>query len=90
MNHRPQGLEASKAIVGFLQYKGAEGLVPITFAGYERDLKFWLEHMGTLMLSKKITTYTVLLNYMRTDYGLGALPAIIPKNFLPKLYITSI
>lgn len=52
MNHRPQGLEASKAIVGFLQYKGAEGLVPITFAGYERDLKFWLEHMGTLMLSK--------------------------------------
>jgi hypothetical protein len=24
MNRRPQGLEASKAIVGFLQYKGAE------------------------------------------------------------------
>ena len=39
MNHRPQGLEASKAIVGFLQYKGAEGLAPITVAGYERDLK---------------------------------------------------
>jgi hypothetical protein len=28
MNRRPQGLEASKAIVGFLQYKGAEGLAP--------------------------------------------------------------
>jgi hypothetical protein len=37
MNRRPQGLKASKAVVGFLQYKGAEGLAPITVAGYERD-----------------------------------------------------
>jgi hypothetical protein len=35
MNRRPQGLEASKAVVGFLQYKGAEGLAPITVSGYD-------------------------------------------------------
>ena len=46
MNRRPQGLEASKAVIGFLQYKGAEGLAPVTVAGYERDLKLWIDHMG--------------------------------------------
>ena len=30
MNQRPQGLKADKAITGFLQYKSAEGLVPVT------------------------------------------------------------
>jgi hypothetical protein len=39
MNQRPQGLNVSKAVSGFLQYKSAEGLVPVTVSGYERDLK---------------------------------------------------
>jgi hypothetical protein len=30
MHQRPQGLKADKAITGFLQYKSAEGLAPVT------------------------------------------------------------
>jgi len=39
MKQRPTGLNVTKAITGFLQYKSAEGLSPVTVSGYERDLK---------------------------------------------------
>ncbi len=70
MNRRPQGLEASKAVVGFLQYKGAEGLAPITVAGYERDLKLWIDHMGDIDVVR-ITPQHILsfLNYIREWSG---------------------
>ncbi len=69
MDHKPQGLEASKAVVGFLQYKGAEGLAPITVSGFDRDLKLWIDHMGDIDVVK-ITLQHILsyLNYIRTDY----------------------
>jgi integrase/recombinase XerD len=69
MNHRPQGLNATKALGGFLQYKGAEGLAPITVSGYERDLKLWLGFQGdadvTQITSKQILAF---LNYLRNEY----------------------
>ncbi len=46
MNQRSTGLSVSKALTGFLQYKSAEGLAPVTIAGYERDLKLWIEYQG--------------------------------------------
>jgi len=35
MNQRPTGLNVTKAITGFLQYKSAEGLALVTVSGYE-------------------------------------------------------
>ena len=69
MNQRPQGLNVSKAMTGFLQYKSAEGLAPVTVTGYERDLKLWIEYQGDLDIIT-ITSQHILsfLNYLRTEY----------------------
>ena len=69
MNQRPQGLNVSKALTGFLQYKSAEGLAPVTVTGYERDLKLWIEYQGDLDILT-ITSQHILsfLNYLRTEY----------------------
>jgi hypothetical protein len=85
MNRRPQGLEASKAVIGFLQYKGAEGLAPITVTGYERDLKLWIEHMGDIDVVR-ITSQHILsfLNYMRTDYVPRRIAGDNTKKLAPK------
>jgi len=63
------GLSISKAILGFIQYKGAEGLSPRTLVGYEHDLNLWLEIQGDCDLTQ-ITTQELreYLNYMRTEY----------------------
>jgi integrase/recombinase XerD len=69
MNQRPQGLNVSKAVIGFLQYKSAEGIAPVTVSGYERDLKLWIEYQGDMDIfeigSQHILSF---LNYLRTDY----------------------
>ncbi len=52
MNRRPSGLSVAQARIGFLQYKSAEGLAPVTVTGYERDLKLWIEHIGDLAVAK--------------------------------------
>lgn len=69
MNQRPTGLSATKAITGFLQYKSAEGLAPVTVSGYERDLNLWIEYQGDMNVAK-VETHHILsyLNYLRTDY----------------------
>jgi len=69
MNQRPQGLKMSNAMTGFLQYKSAEGLAPVTVDGYERDLKLWMEYQGDLNIFQ-INSQHILsfLNYMRTEY----------------------
>ena len=48
MNQRPTGLKVTKAITGFLQYKSAEGLSPVTVSGYDHDLKLWIEYQGDM------------------------------------------
>ena len=69
MNQRPQGLKVEKALAGFLQYKSAEGLAPVTVSGYEHDLKLWIEYQGDLDVLK-ISSQQILsfLNYLRTEY----------------------
>ena len=56
-------------MTGFLQYKSAEGLAPVTVTGYERDLKLWIEYQGDLDIIT-ITSQNILsfLNYLRTEY----------------------
>jgi integrase/recombinase XerD len=73
MNHRPQALNFSSALKGFLQYKLAEGLSPATVFNYERDLKLWLEHMGDQDIGKITSTNLfAFLNYLRNGFtGVG-------------------
>jgi len=69
MNQRPQGLLVSKAQIGFLQYKSAEGLAPVTVDGYRRDLKLWMEYQGDLDILEIESQHLLsFLNYLRTEY----------------------
>jgi len=69
MNHRPQVLNFSRSLNGFLQYKLAEGLSQAMIFNYERDLKLWLTHMGDQDIGR-ITSANLLefLNYLRSEY----------------------
>jgi integrase/recombinase XerD len=62
-------LPISKAIPGFIQFKGAEGLSPRTLTSYEYDLKLWLGFQGDRdvidVTPQELREY---LNYMRTEY----------------------
>ena len=72
MNRRPSGLSVSKALTGFLQYKSAEGLAPVTVTGYERGLKLWLEYQGDQDIRQMRSQHIVaFLTYLRTDYVPG-------------------
>jgi site-specific recombinase XerD len=52
-------LECHKSITGFLQYKSAEGLAPVTVSGYERDLNLWIEYQGDMNVAK-VETHHIL------------------------------
>ena len=81
MNQRPTGLSLSKATVGFLQYKSAEGLSPVTVSGYDHDLKLWIEYQGDMDVAQVETTHILAyLNYLRTGY----VPHRIITAYLPK------
>ncbi|MCG2786890.1 MAG: tyrosine-type recombinase/integrase [Anaerolineae bacterium] len=70
MNHRPPGsLPVSKAIVGFLSFKTAEGLADRTIDSYQRQLQKWLEYLG----DKDVATITVAeltqyFSWLRNEY----------------------
>ena len=57
MNQRATGLNVTKAITGFLQYKSAEGLSPVTVTGYDHDLKLWIEYQGDMVVAEVETTH---------------------------------
>ena len=59
----------SKALVGFLQFKEAEGNSLNTLANYKREIEMWVSHSGDLAVSS-VTTEQVraYLSYLRTDY----------------------
>ncbi len=47
MNHNPSGsLVLSKALIGFLYSKTAEGLSDRSLESYERILKKWIQFIG--------------------------------------------
>jgi integrase/recombinase XerD len=69
MNHRPSGLSVAKALSGFLQYKGAEGVSQNTMVAYEHDLRLWIEHTGDLDAAEVRSQHILsFLSYLRTDY----------------------
>ena len=69
MNQRPQGLQVSKVMTGFLQYKQAEGLSPATVFNYERDLKLRLKYLGDMDVGLITSTHLLnFVNYLRTEY----------------------
>lgn len=85
MSQRPTSLNIIKAITGLLQYKSAEGLVPVTVSGYGRDLKLWIEYMGDMDVANIETTHIlVYLNYLRTDYILRRITGNNSKKLSPK------
>ncbi len=69
MNQTPSGLSVSKALVGFLNTKAAEGLSPRTLQNYEHRLKQWINYAGEVDVGnftpQKIRHYLV---WLRTDY----------------------
>ncbi len=69
MNRRPPGLQLEETIFGFINYKSAEGLSPLTIRSYQTDLNTWLEYQGNTPISK-ITTKNIrdYLLYMRHEY----------------------
>ena len=70
MNHRPSGsMSISKAIVGFVNHKYAEGLTKQSIDSYERILNRWIDHMGNKYvddISKE--DIRMYLSWLRTDY----------------------
>ncbi len=69
MNQRSTSLSVAKALTGFLQYKSAEGLAPVTIAGYEHDLRLWIEHQGDMDVGQVRPQHILsYLSYLRTDY----------------------
>ena len=74
-----------KAIIGFLQYKSAEGLSPVTVSGYDRDLKLWIEYQGDMDVAAVETTHILAyLNYLRTDYVPRRITGNNDKKLSPK------
>ena len=93
MKQRPTGLSLSKAIVGFLQYKSAEGLSPVTVSGYDHDLKLWIEYQGDMDVAHVETTHILAyFNHLRTDYVPRRITGNNDKKLSPKtvynLYIS--
>ncbi|MBI5304880.1 MAG: tyrosine-type recombinase/integrase [Chloroflexi bacterium] len=69
MNCSSLGLKASNALLGFMQYKTAEGLSPNTLISYEHLLKTWVLQVGDVTIDK-ITTQDLCthLAWLRTEY----------------------
>jgi hypothetical protein len=62
MHQRSTGLSVARALTGSLQYKAAEGLASVTIAGYECDLKLWIEYQGHLEVQGITSQYCVFLS----------------------------
>lgn len=69
MNRRPSGLTLSKAQVGFLQYKSAEGMSPTTLTTYESHLRLWISCAGDIDVSD-VTAGDLrgFIAWLRTEY----------------------
>ncbi len=69
MNRKPSGLTVAKALTGFLQYKGAEGVSQRTMIAYDHDLKLWIEHEGDLDVAEVRSQHILsFLSYLRMDH----------------------
>lgn len=69
MDLRSSGLSVSKALVGFLNTKAAEGQSPRTLQNYEHRLNHWIDYACEVDVSK-VTPQLIRrsLGWMRTEY----------------------
>jgi len=69
MNRSSSGLSLSKALVGFLNSKAAEGLSPRTLTNYEFRLKQWIDFAGAPRV-ESVTPQDIreYLVWLRTEY----------------------
>jgi integrase/recombinase XerD len=69
MNLRSSDLSVSKALVGFLNTKVAEGLSPRTLQNYEHRLNQWIDYVGNVDVGK-VTPQMIrrYLVWLRTEY----------------------
>ncbi len=85
MNRRPSGLKVSQALIGFLQYKSAEGLASTPMVGYEHDVKSWIEYVGDLDIAEVRSGHLLsFLSYLRTDYVPHRLAGDNSQKLTPK------
>jgi integrase/recombinase XerD len=69
MNRRSSGLSLSKTLVGFLQYKVAEGLSPNTLINYERHLRVLTDYLKDPTVDKiSVQDLRGFFVWLRTDY----------------------
>ncbi|NJM42600.1 MAG: site-specific integrase [Anaerolineae bacterium] len=70
MNQSSKGfLPASKALIGFVQYKEAEGIALRSISNYRSDLEKWIEYSGDLLVADVTANHVrEYLAYLRTDY----------------------
>jgi integrase/recombinase XerD len=85
MNRRPLGLKLSKAVLGFLQQKTAEGLSPSTLLSYQHLLAVWSSQMGDVPINRiKTRNLRDFFVWLRTEYTprrfSGSTQPLAPKS----------
>jgi site-specific recombinase XerD len=75
----------SKAAIGFLQYKEAEGLSPHTLGAYKDHLARSVEYIGDVPVNR-VTTQQIraFLVWLRTDYKPRRLTGGCPTSPIPR------
>ena len=69
MDRRPSGLTLSKALVGYPQYKTAEGLSPSTLTTYEAHLRLWVSYAGEVTVNDVTARdLRAFLAWLRTEH----------------------
>ena len=69
MNRKPSGFQLSKALVGYEQFKAAEGLRPSTLVNYRQHLRMWLRYAGDVDIAQlQPQDMRAFLAWLRTDY----------------------
>jgi len=72
MNCSSLGLKPANALLGFLQYKTAEGLSRNTLVSYEHLLNPWVSQIGGDVEVSQVTTQDLCnhVAWLRTEYKL--------------------
>jgi integrase len=69
MNRRPSGLSLSKGLVGYEQFRAAEGLKPTTLVNYRQHLRLWLKYAGDFQIDElRPQDIRAFLAWFRTEY----------------------
>lgn len=69
MNRESLGLLIQQVVLGFQQFKSAEGLSPNTLVGYNATLQLWLAKFGQVPIDQINSSHVLeFLSWLRTEY----------------------